>query len=63
MGLLTATLVAAFAAVSIWHYRHIRNGEWHTYRYNKMRRWIGGRWQIRRAKAGENDDHIHNFSI
>jgi hypothetical protein len=64
MGLLTAGLAIAFTAVSIWNYRHIRNGEWHTYRRDKMRRWVKGEWQIRRATSDEaRDNDLHKFSI
>ncbi|MDN5006477.1 hypothetical protein ACFQZO_37325 [Bradyrhizobium sp. GCM10027634] len=64
MGTLTVGLIAAFASVAIWDYRHVRNGEWHHFRYGKMRRWVAGEWQIREASVKEaKDDELNRFSI
>lgn len=63
MTILSGGLLVAFSVVIVWNYRHVRNGEWHTYRHDKMRRWVNDHWQVKDAKDGENDDNIHNFSI
>lgn len=46
--------IAAFVGLLNWHHqRTLRNGEWHTYGLDKMRRRIGGRWQTRQMTNEE----------
>jgi len=57
-------LLSAFAAVTMWSFFHARNGEWHTFSGNRMRRRRpDGSWEIRNADPEENDDHIQNFPM
>jgi hypothetical protein len=45
--LISAALVLALVANGVFGYRQDRDGTWHVYKAETMRRWINGAWQYR----------------
>jgi hypothetical protein len=55
-SLLLGAFLCVMAIVNIWNYRHQRNGDWHPYGLDGMRRFWRGGWQYRPMTSTEAAD-------